>query len=109
MTPSVFHDCCDNRGPLLVLFKTKKGVLCGGFSSIPWKNAGEWTVDKNCFIYSLKLRKVYKPQNDKTNLYFHGNLGPWFGNGASLGIHCNSNNKLYSRCNYDPFQVPKTS
>ena len=36
MTPSVFHSSCDGRGPLLMLFKTKKGVLCGGFCSISY-------------------------------------------------------------------------
>ncbi len=36
MGASVFRTSCNNRGPLLVIFKTKKGVLCGGFTSIPW-------------------------------------------------------------------------
>jgi hypothetical protein len=60
MSPSVFHDNCDNRGPLLVLFKIGKDHLCGGFSSISWSSSGKWEVDKNCFIFSLKTRKVYK-------------------------------------------------
>jgi hypothetical protein len=106
MSASVFHSLCDNKGPLLVLIKTRKDILCGGFSSIDWKNSGEWTVDNKCFIFSLKLRKVYKRLNDYYNLLFDQAHGPWFGYGANLGI---CNNKLYSHCNTDPFKVPSNA
>jgi CRISPR/Cas system-associated protein endoribonuclease Cas2 len=33
-----FHELCDGKGPLLVLFVTRKDILCGGFSSISWKS-----------------------------------------------------------------------
>ena len=92
MSPLVFHSLCDNKGPLLVLFKTRKDILCGGFSSIPWNNTGSWTVDKNCFVFSLKLRKLYKRQNDNYNLFFNPSYGPWFGANASLGLY--NDNKL---------------
>jgi hypothetical protein len=86
MSASVFHTSCDNRGPLLMLFKTGKDIYVA-FSSIPWNSGGVWTVDKNCFILSLKLRKIYKPQNDNTNLYFDSTYGPWFGAGPCLGMN----------------------
>ena len=86
MSPSVFHSLCDNKGPLLVLFKTRNDILCGGFSSIPWNNTGDWTVDKKCFIFSLKLRKIYKRLNDNNNLGFDTDRGPWFGN-HNLGLY----------------------
>jgi hypothetical protein len=73
-----------------VLFKTSKDILCGGFSSIDWKSSGEFKVDKKCFIFSLKLRKVYNRLNDTYNLYFNQNVGPWFGSGANLGINRNN-------------------
>ena len=94
MSPSVFHSLCDNKGPLLVLIKSRKEILCGGFSSIDWKNSGHWTVDNKCFIFSLKLNKMYERKSDTENLFFSQDIGPWFGNGANLGI--NKNNKLYS-------------
>ena len=84
-----------------MLIKTRKDILCGGFSSIHWKNSGDWTVDNKCFIFSLKLKKVYNRLNDNHNLYFDQSLGLWFGDGANLGIYSNGN--LYSDCNKDPF------
>jgi hypothetical protein len=74
-----FHELCDGKGPLLVLFVTPKDILCGGFSSISWKSQGGWTKDPKCFIYSLKTMKIYKNQNDKDYLYFKSSYGPSFG------------------------------
>jgi hypothetical protein len=105
MSADVFHSLCDNKGPLLVLFKTRKDILCGGFSSIDWKNSGDWTVDNKCFIFSLKLRKVYNRLNDTNNLYFKESHGAYFGD-CGLSIY---SNKLYSRCNRDPFKVPSNA
>jgi hypothetical protein len=83
------------------LFKTRKDILCGGFSSISWKNSGEYFVDKKCFIFSLKLLKIYPRKNDINNLYFNPYHAAWFGNSGSLGI-CNKN-KLRAFCNDEPF------
>lgn len=58
-SPSVFHSLCIDKGPLLILIKTRKNILCGGFCSIDWKSSGGWTADTKCFIFSLKLPKVY--------------------------------------------------
>ena len=81
---------------MLTLIKTGKGILCGGFSSVSWKNSGNWTVDTKTFIYSLKLNKIYKRSNDNHNLCFGTDRGIWFGAGANLGI--TSDGKLYSYC-----------
>ena len=72
LTNAKFHDLCDNQGPLLVLVKTGKDILIGGFSSIPWKNSGEWTVDPKCVVFSLTRNKTYIRQNDVDNLFFTG-------------------------------------
>ncbi len=88
-----FHELCDNKGPLLVLFVTNKDILCGGFTSISYKNSGGWTDDPKCFIFSLKTMKIYKRKDNKDIVYFNNSHGPCFGyNGGYLGIY--SNNKL---------------
>ena len=91
---------CDNKGPLLSVIKSRKDILCGLFSSIDWKNTGGWTVDKKCFVYSLKLMKVYKRQNDNYNVHF-GSQGHY---GNNFGIH--DEGKLYGYKNGDPFKIP---
>jgi hypothetical protein len=58
-TDAKFHELCDNQGPLLVLVKTGKDILIGGFSSIPWKKSGDWTVDPKCVVFSLTRNKTY--------------------------------------------------
>jgi hypothetical protein len=63
MTSQVFHSKCDNKGPLLAIIKTRKDILCGGFSAANWKSSEwspTWATDKNCFLFSLKLSKIYK-------------------------------------------------
>ena len=100
MTTDVFHQLCDNKGPLLSVYKSRKDLLCGGFSSIDWKNSGSWTVDQKCFMYSLKLLKIYKRLNDTNNLYFGTDIG------HEVGYHGICKDKLNSKMNSDPFKVP---
>jgi hypothetical protein len=68
----------------LTVFKTRKDILCGGFSSEPWKNTGGYIVDKKCFIFSLKLKKIYKRLNENYNLYFSSSTGPAYGYNSTL-------------------------
>ena len=38
----IFHERCDNQGPLLFLAQTSKDIIIGGYSSLNWKNVGNW-------------------------------------------------------------------
>ncbi len=96
----IIQKLCYDKGSLLILIKTMKGILCGAFCSISWKSSGDWTVDKKAFLYSLKLKKIYKPLNDNNTLLFNPNYGFWIGPNGSIGVH---NGKLRSYCNSDPF------
>ena len=98
-TNEIIHKLCDDKGSLLILIKTLKGILCGAFCSISWKSSGDWTVDKKAFLYSLNLKKVYKPLNNNRNLLFNSS-GFWIGDGGNIAVH---GGKLYSYCNSDPF------
>jgi hypothetical protein len=91
MSASVFHSLCDNKGPLLAIFKTRKDILCGGFSSINWRNIGSWTADKKSFLFSLKLNKVYKQISDESNLLFDDSTGPRY-----RGFGLDKNKSIYN-------------
>jgi hypothetical protein len=80
---SKFHSLCDNKGPLLVIIKTQKDLLIGGFCSISWKNSGGWQTDHQSLIFSISRQKIYNKLNDSTsNLYFDSDNGLHLGNGA---------------------------
>ena len=79
-TNEKFHERCDNQGPLLVIIKTQKDILIGGFCSISWKNTGNYVVDPKCVVFSITRQKIYNRLNDNYNLHFTTGYGPFFGN-----------------------------
>ena len=81
-TNDKFHALCDNQGPLLVLVKTGKDILIGGFSSISWKNSDNFIVDPKCIVFSLTRNKTYIRDNDNKNVYFNSSYGPIIGQGG---------------------------
>ncbi len=84
---------------------TSKDILCGGFSSIEWKSSGEYTKDQKCFVFSLKLMKIYKRQNDVCNLYLNNSYGPNFRGGVEI----NNTRQLKTKIDVDPFKIPANS
>lgn len=91
MMNAKFHELCDNQGALLVIIKTSKDILIGGFCSISYKNSGGSNVDPKCVVFSFTRNKIYNRLNDKYNVEFNS--------GYSLLIGCNAivinNNKLW--------------
>jgi hypothetical protein len=70
---------CDDQGPLLVIIKTQKDILIGGFCSISWKKSGGAQIDPKCVVFSISRKKIYNRLNDNDNLYFNSSCGPKFG------------------------------
>ena len=103
MTNDKFHELCDNQGPLLVIIKTNKDILIGGFCSISYKNGGGWNVDPKVVVFSITRNKVYHRLNDTCNVYFHTDTSFSVG-GCAIDIE---NNKLRGVANSDPFKIPK--
>ena len=62
-----FHKYCDNQGPTLVLVKTTKNRIFGGFTPLSWKKEKGYLYDENnqIFIFSLNLMKKYDMINKK--------------------------------------------
>ena len=66
MTNDKFHELCDDQGPLLVIIKTNKDILIGGFCSISYKNDNSYwnNVDPTLVVFSITRNKVYHRLND---------------------------------------------
>ena len=78
-----FHKYCDNKGPTLILIKTKKNQIFGGFTSLNWNKEYEGVKDPSnqTFIFSLDLFKKFDMINkEKQAIQNHSLYGPNFGN-----------------------------
>ena len=81
-TSDDFHKYCDNKGPTLILIKTTKNKIFGGFTPLNWKNKGFWIKDSNkhTFIFSLNLKKKYNMLTENSDGIFCFDIyGPNFG------------------------------
>ena len=79
-----FHIYCDDKGPTLILVKTTKNKIFGGFTPLDWKKNGDQLYDKSnqTFIFSLNLMKIYNMINieKKGAIYCESKFyGPNFG------------------------------
>ena len=90
-TPQKFHDFCNNKGPIIILFKNEKGNVFGGYASISWLNSGEWKSAPDSFLFTLTNIHNTEPthflsKNDNSELYFDISYGPYFGTGRDIGV-----------------------
>ena len=87
-----FHERCDKIGPNVVLIKTRKGSIFGGFTFRNWEhlardtdinrpNLGSASRDSNAFGFNVNKQKIYN--NEKPNefaIWCNRNFGPTFKN-----------------------------
>ena len=87
-----FHRKCDAIGPNVILIKTRKGNIFGGFTFKNWEhlqrdidvnrpNLGSASRDSNAFGFSVNNQKIYN--NEKPNefaIWCNRNFGPTFKN-----------------------------
>ena len=53
------HAACDNKGPTLIVAKTKEGCISGWFTTVDWKSSGSWVKSgSNTWLF-----KVESPDN----------------------------------------------
>lgn len=96
-----FHKFCDKKGPLLILIKSERNQVFGGYSSKSWKSkGGVFEKDENSFLFSLTKRTKHT-LNEKCiekALYFSDNMGPVFGSGFDLAIseQCNEDGESFA-------------
>lgn len=57
---STFHQKCDGKGATITFIKTTNGKRIGGFTMIPWTNAGgAYKEDPEAFIFSLDATQKF--------------------------------------------------
>ena len=81
-TSEYFHKYCDNKGPSLILIKTKNNKIFGGFTPLNWNTKDGNTKDLNnkTFIFSLNLKKKYDMINKEGVAIINSpEYGPIFG------------------------------
>ena len=77
-----FHKYCDNKGPTLILIKTTKNKIFGGFTPLNWESISKCPQDESnqTFIFSLNLMKKYDIIKIKEPaIRNNSNNGPEFG------------------------------
>ena len=79
MSFETFHSKCDNKGPTLVVCKSKNEKF-GGYTNINWESSDKGQIYENGpFIFSLNKNKKYSYTNKKkSSIYLHKQHGPDF-------------------------------
>jgi len=76
----VFHSLCDGIAPLIVLIKTTKNVIFGGYTEAPYsftkKRIGN--KDDNAFIFSINKMKTYDVEKGTNATCSFRDYGPVF-------------------------------
>jgi hypothetical protein len=68
---STFEQRVYNQGATLSLFKTTGGKVCGGFTSISWQKADDWTAknDSEAFLFNLTTKYPVKDPSQAIHHY----------------------------------------
>ena len=48
-----FHELCDNKGPTVVLAKSKGGHIFGGYAEMSWRSGGGYAESRKSFLFRL--------------------------------------------------------
>ena len=91
-----FHKKCDNKGPTLIIIKTTKNYIFGGYNPLSWNSSGSY---QNSNLSSLNKKKKYniKQGLELYSIYFNKDRLA-FGGGHDLCIfnQCTYNNNSYT-------------
>ena len=76
----VFHSLCDGIAPLLVIIKTSKNVVFGGYTETPYSFTKKRTGNKddNAFIFSINKMKTYDVEKGTNATCSFKDYGPVF-------------------------------
>ena len=66
-TKEIFEQKVYKKGATLILLKTTKNVICGGFTSINWESKREYKRDTEAFVFNVDTK--YTPNNYDNAIY----------------------------------------
>lgn len=95
-----FHSYCDNKGPTLVVIKTTKDLIFGGYTSLAWDQCNNYKNDPKAFLFSVSNLKIYPVKLQANSMYCNSSYGPTYGSGHDLHV---SNNFFSSQSCYVSF------
>ena len=83
-----FHNKCDNNSPILLIGKTPKEYIFGGYTTFnfdydKFKNNEEYLYDNESFIFSLNQKKKFISKDVNKTIGCAPNYCILFGNGAN--------------------------
>ena len=65
-----FNKACNGKKNQLIVLKTKKGLIFGGFTARGFQNSDEKKIiDDSVFLYSLDTKKIYNIKPGSYDLY----------------------------------------
>ena len=100
-TTKDFHRMCDNKAPMIFLFKTPKEYIFGGYTTTVLNNPDNkdfYLKDDKAFVFSLNSRAKYNTKDKNKSIAIYNNFLIIFGNGNnSIQIE---NNALASKTNW---------
>jgi hypothetical protein len=66
-TIDTFKEKVFNQGPTLIILKTTKEAICGGYTSKSWDGQGKFTKDDDAFVFNMTQK--YTPNNHDKAIY----------------------------------------
>ena len=93
----IFHTMCDTYQNTVILIKTSKGRIFGGFTHEKWEGEDINKIDNRAFLFSVDRQKVYNVQKNEEAIGCYKLNGPDFC-GWQIVVHDNflSNKQCYT-------------
>ena len=94
-TAKSFHECCDDKGPTLVVIKSIGGWIFGGYTTQSWSGDSIGKRDDKAFIFTLKNPYGVEPtryiqrEDSRCAIGCVPNEGPLFGHVINIHNNCN--------------------
>ena len=81
--PADFHLRCNKKGSTIVLIKTTKDRVCGGFTSVSWEDESlirsSYKLDSTAVVFSVDKQLKYPCVQPGFAVFHHRDSGPAFG------------------------------